>query len=138
MRHIQVPVIALLLVLTASCSSTASQQPEAMYEKAAALTKLSRMVEVAVAYETVPATAVDDELLKAATKHDSSILDLFADYQLKATQGDRHSILVMCDSQGQEALLLDLGCTAKLDEHPWKTAQREQCIAPVNKVDDCH
>jgi hypothetical protein len=61
--------------------------------------------------------AVDDaELLAAATEHDKLLLaDEFKHYQLKVEYQNAHAVLLLCNKDGNRALMEDVGCTARLD-----------------------
>ncbi len=113
-------------IAIAGCTSVSASEEE-MYEKASALTKLTGMVEVIVVYSEDGSELSDDELLMEATEHDPTVLDQFKNYELRATQIGEHAVVTMCDANGNEALLQDLGCTAGLDAHYWKTELQEPC-----------
>lgn len=128
-------LVSTLLVVTAGCVSTSPQpDPEEMYQKAAALTKVTAMVESLVTYSDV---ALNADLLAAATGHDPEILKFFEGYELRAGQTQGRGAVVMCTQGGGEALLLDVGCTAKLDYHWWQTEAREPCEVPLDAAAVC-
>jgi hypothetical protein len=85
------------------------------------------MVEVIVVYSDKGSKPSDEELLKKATAHEPMVLDQFENYVLSASQVNGHAVVIMCDADGSEALLLDLGCTAGLDTHLWQTKEQEPC-----------
>ena len=61
--------------------------------------------------------AVDDaELLAAATEHDKLLpASEFKHYQLKVEYQNSHAVLLLCNRDGDRALMEDVGCTARLD-----------------------
>jgi len=120
----------------AGCASVSASEEE-MYEKASALTKLTGMVEVIVVYSDESSKLSDAELLQAATEHDPTVLDQFEDYELRASQLGGHAVVIMCDAKGKEALLHDLGCTAGLDKHFWKTGIQEPCTTEQINTPTC-
>ena len=119
-------LVITLQILVAACATVSSSEEE-MYEKASALTKLTKMVEVFVVYSDEDSKLSDAELLTEATAHDPKVLEQFEGYELRASQANGHAIVVMCNARGEEALLYDLGSTASLDTHYWKTEQKEPC-----------
>lgn len=123
-------------IAVVGCASVSASEEE-MYEKASALTKLTGMVEVIVVYSDESSGLSDTELLKEATAHDSTVLDQFGNYELRASQADGHAVVTMCDANGDEALLYDLGCTAGLDTHYWKTELQEPCGTEQSKAPAC-
>lgn len=128
-------IFSIQIAVTACASVYASD--EEMFEKASALTKLTKMVEVVVVYSDESSGLSDAELLKEATAHDPTVLDQFESYELRASQADGHAVVTMCDANGEEALLRDLGCTAGLDTHYWKTEVQEPCATEQLNAATC-
>ncbi|HET8800424.1 MAG TPA: hypothetical protein VFN01_04500 [Marinobacter sp.] len=120
----------------AACASVSVSEEE-MYEKASALTKLTGMVEAIVVYSDESSKLSGAELLKEATSHDPTVLDQFENYELRASQANGHAVVTMCDASGDEALLHDLGCTAKLDKHFWQTKTQEPCATEQVSAPTC-
>lgn len=118
------------------CSSYAHDD-EVMYEKASALTKLSSALEASVYFESPPEGIQDRALLEYATRHDATLLEPFDGHTVKANHANSHGIVLVCDERGDEALLMDLGCTAKLDNHYWQTADSETCEIDLKVTADC-
>lgn len=133
-RRYTVVLLAMAAVLT-GCVSQANS--EKMYEKASALTKVSSALEAAVYFDTPPDGLQDRALLEYATEYDPTLLEPFDDLTLKADYANRHGVVMVCDEQGHEALMQDLGCTAKLDEHFWQTADSERCEVDLNATSTC-
>ncbi|WP_273207824.1 hypothetical protein [Marinobacter subterrani] len=123
-------------IAVAGCASVSASEEE-MYEKASALTKLTGMVEVIVVYSDESSRLSDAELLEEATAHDPTVLDQFENYDLRASQADGHAVVTMCDANGSEALLQDLGCTAGLDTHYWITELQEPCATEQVNAPTC-
>ena len=128
--------LACALILTSAGCAWNAPKPDAeeMYEKAAALTKVTAMVESLVTYSDA---ALNADLLTASTAHDPQILTFFEGYELRAGQASGRGVVVMCTQGGGEALLLDLGCTAKLDQHLWETEEQEACDVPADAAAAC-
>jgi hypothetical protein len=82
---------------------------------AAQLLNLSAAVEGS--FSTLTAAPARDEaaILKLATEHDPSLLAPFADKRLRVQYQRNHAVLLLCTKDGRQALLEDLGCTARLD-----------------------
>jgi hypothetical protein len=78
---------------------------EEMYIKASALTKLSAAVESTVRYKSPPSDLDESELLKLATRHDPVLLENFNGYKVRVLCQDRHSVVLVCDAAGTQALL---------------------------------
>lgn len=128
-------IFSIQIAVTA-CTSVSTSEEE-MYEKASALTKLTGMVEVIVVYSEDESNLTDAELLEEATAHDPTVLDQFENYELRASQKGGHAVVTMCDANGSEALLQDLGCTAKLDKHFWQTKTQEPCTTEQVNAPTC-
>lgn len=109
----------LVLPITTGCVITADAD-ESMYELGAALTKLSNSVEAAARYKSGSAGLTDEALLQYATQHDPGLLAPFEGYRLGARIENRHAAVLVCTSDGRQALLEDAGCTARLDRHLWE------------------
>jgi hypothetical protein len=107
-------------LLTGCAAVSHKDASEDMYIKASALTKLSSSVEGVVRYENPPANLTDDELLKLSVRDDPTQLEPFAGYVLKVNREFDHAIVLVCNSDGTQGLLEDVGCTAKLDKHLWQ------------------
>jgi hypothetical protein len=133
-RQYQMVLLATVALLT-GCVSQANS--EKMYEKASALTKVSSALEAAVYFDNPPEGLQDRALLEYATKHDPQLLEPFDSLTLKASYTNRHGVVLVCDEQGLEAFMQDLGCTAKLDEHYWQTAGSELCEIDHNATAKC-
>lgn len=131
--------IAFLLAL-AGCTSIALGQTfseEEMLVAASALTKVTTAVEAAERYGNPPDGLADQAFLDFATAHDPALLQPLSKYHLKVLRKDRHAVLLLCDSDGQIALLEDVGCTAQLDRHRWKVAPPKACAFSVDPSDIC-
>ena len=115
-----ITALLLALALVAGCAPT-PQRPdsEEMYIKASALTKLAAAVESTVRYKNPPPDLSESELLTLATRHDPVLLENFKGYKVRVLQQDRHSVVLVCDSIGDRALLEDAGCTGPMDRHRW-------------------
>jgi hypothetical protein len=130
-------MIMLVLALATGCAP-ATQRPdrEEMYIKASALTKLSAAVESTVRYKNPPPELNDDELLMLATRHDPALLDNFKDYKVRVLRQSRHSVVLVCDTSGNRALLEDAGCSGPMDRHRWME-KPEPCEFTINTAEVC-
>jgi hypothetical protein len=119
--------IAIGVSFLMGCASGLNRpDPEEMYIKASALTKLSAAVESTVRYKNPPPELADDELLKLATRHDPVLLENFRGYKVRVRREARHSIVLVCDASGTRALLEDAGCTGPMDNQRW-TGKPQPC-----------
>lgn len=127
MKNLAVTLAVLMTTMfLTGCVHCRSNEGETMRPLASALTKLSPQVENVVRYETPPANATDEVLLKLATKGDPGLLDSFKGYKLRIHSQDRHAIVLLCNEDGKLGLLEDLGCTGTMDRSLWK----EDAIMP--------
>jgi len=124
-----VTILSVLMttMLISGCMHCRSKEGETMRPLASALEHLSPQVENVVRYETPPANATDEELLKLATKGDPGLLDSFKGYKLRIHSQDRHAIVLLCNEDGKRGLLEDLGCTGTLDRNLWKEDAAMPC-----------
>lgn len=111
------------LVFLISCAH-AGQNEKEMYTLASALLHISSSVESAVRYENAPDSLEDRELVKYATRNDPALIQPLDGYYIKAkgvmVGQKKHSIILICTSDKQQALLEDIGCTTALDKNSWK------------------
>ena len=105
--------------LIPSCVLAGQIDSEEMYQKASALTKLSKAVEATVRYKNPPERISEKELIDLSTKDDPSLQEPFKENVVKVLWYDRHSIVLVC-SKENKGLLEDSACTAELDKHLWK------------------
>lgn len=68
-------------------------------------------MESTVRYKNPPSDLDESELLKLATRHDPVLLENFNGYKVRVLRQDRHSVVLVCDAAGTQALLEDAGCT---------------------------
>jgi hypothetical protein len=108
-----------------------------MYGLASALTKLSAAVESAVGFKDPPVTLSDADLLVFATQHDPALRAPFDSYRLRILRRDPHAAVLVCTSDGRQALLEDAGCSAALDAHRWKDAPPTPCEFTMNVAAVC-
>jgi len=131
-----VAVCAIALSAT-SCLNATPPDNEEMLGLAGALTKVSAMVHTTVRYKKPPPDLADSNLLSLATSPNPKLLDRFNDYVLKARQSEGHSSVLLCDAQGETALVEDAGCTSKSDIHLWETHPGHPCAYVLNLQDTC-
>jgi len=131
-----VAVCAIALSAT-SCLHATPPDNEEMFGLAGALTKVSAMVHTTVRYKNPPPDLTDNNLLSLATSPNPKLLDRFNGYVLKARQSGGHSSVLLCDAQGETALVEDAGCTSKSDIHLWETHPGHPCAYVLNLQDTC-
>lgn len=128
--------ILLFILQLMSCLSVHAGEEATYYQLATALTKLSKAVEAEVVFENPSSQTTGKELLSQATAHDRSLLSPFTQYSLQAVRQGGHAVLLVCTSDGQQALLEDLGCSPELDRHTWKIKPLQPChpVIDVERV----
>lgn len=125
---------AVVLFLASGCERPAQPDAARMGPLASALTKLSGAVEATVRYESPPADAADEALLKLATAADPGLTTPFEGYILRARQEAGHAVLLLCERD--RALLEDLGCTGPLETAHWQSAVKAACAFTL-KAEAC-
>jgi hypothetical protein len=112
-----------MLVITiaaTACQVGSTTDESEMYQLASRLTKLSAVVESTCFYKNPPSNTVDQALLGIATAHDTTLLEPFVDFKLRAECKQQHGFVLVCSKDGDRGLLEDAGCSGKLDGHLWK------------------
>lgn len=128
MRSLIAICLALLLIGPACAQSTTEMAPYA-----AALNKVARAVDAAAnnsSYDSLDG----DELLKAATRHDRTLLQPFSGFKLKARRVGGSSSVLMCDADETRALLEDSGCSMKLDAPRFQKQEPCEFALPIEQV----
>ena len=92
-----------------------------------ALLKLSSKVESVVRYGNPPEDATSQQLLTLATPRDPELLALFAGYEVKVLNLNRHAVVLVCSKDGTTGLFEDIGCSAKLDRNLWREHTAMPC-----------
>ena len=115
--HFPTPTVALLLCLTctAGCSLLSAQPKRG--------TLVAKMMNLSAAVESYfselsgpPPDMEDKEILELATEHDEDLLaSEFDRFQLKVAYQAGHAVLLLCNKDGDRALIEDVGCSAALD-----------------------
>lgn len=111
--------VALAFLFVFSITACAAQDASEMGPLASALTKLSRAVDAAANAPNLSALS-GDALLEAATRHDKTLLTPFQDYKIQILRRGGNSIVLVCDSSADRALLEDAGCTPPLERQHWR------------------
>ncbi len=131
-------VVLTLCVLSLTCCAHAEVLESKMDTLAAQLKHLSDSVESAVRYKHAPESLADKELLVFSTKHDPSLMEPVAPYVVRARSVAvgrvRHSDILVCSPDGKQALLEDVGCTARLDAQLWHESSPCTFSLDVTKV----
>lgn len=128
MRHIsQMIILCFITLITVGCTLCIADDSEVMLPLASALTKLSASVESTVRYKNPPTGISDADLLILSTQHDPRILEPFSDYTVRILNQDRHAVVLVCNKDGNYALLEDAGCSPELDKHLWKEQPPVPC-----------
>lgn len=129
--------VVMVLSFIAGCTSGLNRRDgEDMYIKASALTKLSAAVESTVRYKNPPSSLTDEQLLELATRHDPMLLENFKGNKVRVLREGRHSIVLVCDTFGNRALLEDAGCTGRMDRAHW-TGKSEPCKFSIDLRQQC-
>lgn len=118
-------VFATTLMLITACVHGGNAAEKEMSEVSAALTKVSAAVHVTVRYETPVPPLADAALLDRATTYNTSLLDRFTAYALKARQVGKNSSVLVC--KDDVALIEDAGCTGELDAPIWESQPDQPC-----------
>jgi hypothetical protein len=68
-------------------------------------------------FSTLETAPIEDEMevLRRVTAHDPSLLAALNKYRLRVQYQQKHALLLVCTQDGNQALLEDAGCTARLD-----------------------
>jgi hypothetical protein len=114
-------------IIVAGCAGPGHLSDEALLIKASALTKLAYAVESAVKYKDAPVQLSESELLAFSTRHDPALLDPFKGDVLRVRRAGQATSVLVCSSDGKEALIEDTACTAISDAHLWKRSPRPVC-----------
>jgi hypothetical protein len=92
---------------------------------AASLINLSAAVDAYFSGAEAVPTGSDEEILRQATAHDSSLLAVFKPYRIRVQRQDSYAVLLLCTEDGRQAVLEDAGCSARLDRRAEKGAPCE-------------
>ncbi|WP_319469971.1 hypothetical protein [uncultured Pseudodesulfovibrio sp.] len=124
----------LVLLFVMGC---ASQEHQPMYSLSVELNKLTATAE-GYEYYAKPDPDMDSlEFLKKATEHDPGLLTPFDGYTLKVLRQDGHVSILVCSPDGAQALLQDVGCTNKHDDHIWKQESPCPCVQHGSVFSTC-
>jgi hypothetical protein len=119
MKKSTVVWLAAALVVSA-CAAPSSYVPNEQ-ERGILSTKLvnlSSAVDVYFADLAGPPTGDDEQILLAATRHDSRLLaPEFKAYVLKVQYQAPYAVLLLCSKDGSRAIMEDAGCSARLDRN---------------------
>ncbi len=135
MTRVYKSTAALILCLLAACATRPTEQE--MNYLASALTKVSAAVDVTVRYRRPADGLPEAELLRFSTVHDASLMKPFADLTVRVLRDGNDSAVLVCDPQAGKALLEDAGCTAKLDQHRWKSDVTDRCEFTIDIKQVC-
>jgi hypothetical protein len=128
MKRKMVRVLGVVLCAILFTGCTVSSNPnEEYYELSTALTKLSRAVDGVVAYGELAEDTPEDKILEMAVEENMDLLEPFEDYVVHVYREGENSSVLVCTSDGKEALLEDAGCSGKLDRHAWQESPRPPC-----------
>lgn len=123
-------------VLLAGCMPEMSRKESKLMPLASSLTKLTAAVESTIAFKkNAPPGARDQELVRAATAHDPSLVEAFAEHVVRAENRSGHAAVMICSKDGMKALFEDVGCTAKVDKQHWES--NAACEFTLNAAEAC-
>lgn len=134
--NIRLGIVLVFIIIFFGCVRT-NIKNESMLTLCSDLTKLSSAVESEVRYPSTSENISDSKLLKLATEHDHSLLTPFSNYTIKLLKQNRHAIMLICSGDGKQALIEDVGCTAKPDKHWWKIQPAHACEFTLTVSDSC-
>jgi len=124
-RNLAYIVIAVLVF--SGCQLFKPYPQEDMFIAAASLKRLAATVESSVRYKDIPAELKDYALLEKATENNPQLLKGFENFSLRAIAVNKHSIVLVCDAKGQQALIEDTGCTGEVDVLHWQGETPKPC-----------
>lgn len=126
-RIMVISITMMIIVVISACRGEALSNEEAMLTLASATTKLSAAVESTCRYKQPPEGTQDAALIARATAHDTGLVRPFAELAVKARCEERHGVVLICNANGDAALLEDSGCTGAFDRHAWREADIPAC-----------
>lgn len=118
-----------------ACTQAVSESE--MLIAASALTKVSAATEATERYGSPPGDLGGQAFIDFATAHDPALLHPLAGYRIEVLRKDRHTVLLLCDSAGQRALLEDVGCTGAMDRHRWQGDAAAPCEFSAEPTEVC-
>jgi hypothetical protein len=118
-------------------TSVFASEENDMNRAASALTKLSSAVEATVRYKHPSALLSSRELLLLSTVHDTKLLKPFEPYQVLVFRQKDKVTLLVCEVKRDRALLEDRACTARMDQHHWRSTDLTTCAFTLTTFEDC-
>lgn len=104
---------------------------------ASPLTRLAKAVDAYVIGHPAAASMKSDDLLRAATAHDSSLLSPFERYAVVTRIEGRNSTVLVCTADQQIGLMEDAGCSPHLDAQRWRNVPAMPCGFSVDLPTAC-
>ncbi len=108
-----------------ACSST--KEPQQMFDKASALTKLTAHVDAAVLYSPTGKSESDQTLFEKGFANNPSLKQQLGTDKLLLQRGEKGVVVLVCTDGGAKALLEDLSCTPGIDKHHWRDEPDRLC-----------
>nr|CBA32668.1 hypothetical protein Csp_D33300 [Curvibacter putative symbiont of Hydra magnipapillata] len=108
-----------------ACSS--AQEPQHMFDKASALTKLTAHVDAAVLFSPTGKSESDQALLDKAFADNPTLKPQLGTDKLLLQRGEKGVVVLVCTEGGAKALLEDLSCTPGIDKHHWRDEPDRIC-----------
>ncbi|GAB4088301.1 hypothetical protein GCM10028785_09700 [Hydrogenophaga soli] len=118
-------LIATSAIVVLACSNVV--EPQQMFDKASALTKLTAYVDAAVLYSPTGASDSDQTLFDKAFADNPLLKPQLGSDTLRLQRGEKGVVLMVCTEDGTKALLEDLSCTPGMDKHPWRDEPGRTC-----------
>lgn len=118
-------LIAASATVVLACSNVV--EPQQMFDKASALTKITAYVDAAVLYSPTGASDSDQTLFDKAFTDNPSLKSQLGTASLRLQRGDKGVVVMVCTEDGSTALLEDLSCTPGMDKHPWRDEPGRAC-----------
>lgn len=119
-----------IVLITNGCASKL-YDAETLHQKGADLTKITRKAKVAIRNNI----SSEELYLYMSNKYPEDMAS-FTEYKIFMKRDKDVAIVLMCDSQGEKALLEDLSCTGAL-EGGYHFKKELQCDFHLNIKDEC-
>ena len=128
---------ALLWATLTGATPVSADEEHDMNRLASALTKLSSAVEATVKFKHPSPLLSSRELLLLSTVHDTKLLTRFAPYEVLVYRNKDVVTLLVCERKRDRALLEDQACTARMDQHHWRSSAMTMCAFTLMDYGQC-
>lgn len=130
----------LALLMTIGCAICGQPKSEAIYQRAAELSRVTSILEACLQDPSGPPPGLANRELVASCLNRADSSDLLINFQgdvmlTKTWQG--HAVLLVCDPRGRTALWEDAGCTSRFEVHHWQAQQGQPCAFTLDPAVVC-